>query len=293
MNKRQFIKACGFCALSGMIFGGCTNSAGTHNKDKIIDRIEIPVSYHCNVNCAYCDHFAPIAPFYNMPVDIFEKDLSKLRELTSGKIGEMVLFGGEPLLNPELETLIKITADYFPESKHTILTNGLILNEMKESFWKICSKTGTEIKGSIYRLYPHYPDNFETADKYAQKYGVKLTTRDCYRFYRTLLNTKPVYNEAENYKICPDKIHCSTLDNGILYICALASSIKFINNYFPEKKIKIYAEDMLDIHKISSVDEILDFYSKPKKICAHCGYYTNRVYADWRVSEKKAEEWFS
>ena len=40
--------------------------------------VEIPIVYHCNLNCAGCDHFASIAPSYIMPVEVFKKDVASL-----------------------------------------------------------------------------------------------------------------------------------------------------------------------------------------------------------------------
>ena len=68
------------------------------NNDKYIRVIKLPICYHCNLNCAYCNHFAPIAPKYEVPVEQFEKDIKQLQKITKGKIRNLALLGGGTLV---------------------------------------------------------------------------------------------------------------------------------------------------------------------------------------------------
>ena len=69
-------------------------------------------------------------------------------------------------------------------------------------------------------------------------------------------------------------------------------SIKFLNNYFKDKQIPEFEEDILNIYKVSSIDEMLEFYKKPKKICAYCGYYMDYKLVPWHHTERIASEWY-
>ena len=64
---------------------------------EVLDYLEIHLTNHCNLNCACCCHFAPIAEQYFMPVDVFKCDIERLRFLSGGNIRRIRLMGGEPL----------------------------------------------------------------------------------------------------------------------------------------------------------------------------------------------------
>ena len=49
--------------------------------------------------------------------------------------------------------------------------------------------------------------------------------------------------------------------------------------------------DVLDIHKINSIDEIIEFYNKPKEMCAHCNYFLTEG-KKWRLSKREVDEWY-
>ena len=66
MRRRNFLKglfAAYTCASTYFSFKYFkNNSTSSSDNSKFIERVEIPVVYHCNLNCAHCDHFASIAP---------------------------------------------------------------------------------------------------------------------------------------------------------------------------------------------------------------------------------------
>ena len=296
MLRRDFIKTCGLCALSGFILSGCNSENSNKNfkeTDKHIPHIEIPICYHCNLDCASCDHFAPLAPVYEMPVDVFKKDVKQLAKVTKGKIKEIFFIGGEPTLHKKIEKLMAIVRHYFPLSEISIITNGLKLNDMSEKFWKAAGKYDIKVKFTRYIKCEYYPKNFDIAEANAKKYNADLKeyhTADT--FMNTQLSTKAIFDKNETYKKCNDKVICSMLDNGNLYTCAMQGCIRFLNHNFKDKQIPLYDDDKLDIYRVSSIDEIIDFYRKPKNICAHCGYYMNLKATPWHHTERIASEWY-
>ena len=67
-----------------------------------------------------------------MPLDVFEKDLAQLSKITNGKIEDLIIGGGEPLLNKDIEEYIKLARKYFKKSCLMIKTNALILSQIIE-----------------------------------------------------------------------------------------------------------------------------------------------------------------
>ena len=294
MKRRDFIKTCSICAFSGLFLSGCCNeNIVKDGDDKWVKHIEIPICYHCNLDCACCDHFAPLAPVYEMPVDVFKKDMKQFAKITKNKVKEIFLIGGEPTLHKQIEKLMEISRHYFPHSDISIITNGLLLNKMSENFWKACGKNKIHVCYTKYIKCEYYPENFDVAEANAQKFNAVLKEyRPCETFTSTQLSTKPIFDNKVSYQKCWDKVVCSLLDNGNLYTCAMSGSIKFLNNYFKDKQMPVFEEDSLNIYKLKSIDEILEFYEKPKKICSYCGYYVNMKIIPWHHTKRISSEWY-
>lgn len=313
MKRRDFFKdtgilACG-CAL-GSVCSNALNKKENKNTQKIdnediikavekkkyfgwIKHVEFLIAYHCNLNCAYCNNMSPIAPKSFLPVDVFEKDIIQMSKITNGKIREIGLFGGEPLLNKDIEKYIEIARNNFQESKITIATNGLLLNEMSDSFWNTCAKNNANIKFTHYPLHKSYPILLE-AHKKAKKYGVELTLKSSIYYFRSLnLNKNQLNDKISMHKNCADK-NCIIVDNSTLYPCPCIQTVNmFFNKHFKENKIPVDKNDTQNIYKLSSIDEIFKLINTPKDMCKYCNYI-NQNYKDklWTYSKKELCEWY-
>jgi len=306
MKRRDFVKSvaygAGFAGLCSML-GYVHNSIPDDHISKQLKEyegwlwnVEVPICYHCNLNCAYCDHFAPLAHEYCMPVEVFERDLKQLSKLCDSKIKRFAILGGEPLLHNEIEKICEIAYKYLPLEKTSrmIITNGLLLNDMPESFWKVCGESKIQVKYSHYSKFKNYPKDFNVAHKFANKYNVSLESfGKTSKFGKMNLVQKPIYNKEKNYKTCHRDFVSSLLDNGKLYSCAQTiGSIKFFNEYFKNHALPTFETDELDIYKVSSIDEIFEYLNRPKELCKYCGYFAKRERADWQLSNRDLCEWY-
>ena len=257
--------------------------------------IEIPIVYHCNLNCAYCNHFSPLAPEYFMPIDVFERDILRLRQLTKGKIEEIVLLGGEPLLHPDIDKLIDITRLNFPKTEISIYTNGLTLTNKNDIFWKKISESNTHILISNYILNEDIL-NLNQIDGLFRKFNINYAVFSKNMFNMINLSKNKIDNCDYKYLSCERMLNSALLDNGILYSCCIAQGIqKFFNKKFPKYAIPFAQDDTLDIHKVSSLQEILDFLKKPKTYCAYCHYQDNTFLPNakkWKLSKRELSEWY-
>ena len=82
---------------------------------------------HCNLKCKGCDNFSPLANEEYVDVKQYKADFERMAELFGDNAERIDLYGGEPLLHPQIIELIRITRDSFPQSPITILTNGILL----------------------------------------------------------------------------------------------------------------------------------------------------------------------
>ena len=52
--------------------------------------VETHLVEHCNINCKYCDHFSCVASPQFADIGIFEKDLRRIKKLSSGMAAQLI-----------------------------------------------------------------------------------------------------------------------------------------------------------------------------------------------------------
>ena len=67
-------------------------------------KLDVQVCDHCNLRCAGCLHFAPLAGERILDLEGYAYDLERLAAIEGieGYFGSIVLMGGEPLLHPNI-----------------------------------------------------------------------------------------------------------------------------------------------------------------------------------------------
>jgi wyosine [tRNA(Phe)-imidazoG37] synthetase (radical SAM superfamily) len=211
-----------------MFFAFMRLSAGNRLKRRKLLRFEVHLADHCNLNCKGCDNFSPIAPKCFLDKETFEKDCARLAVLTSGKLEDIALIGGEPLLHPEITEIIKIARKYFSETKIEIVTNGLLLPKMPPDFWNCCKEQRIKITITKYPVKIDLAAIKETA-KSASVHLEILYENDGRSFYFKPLNINGNCSVKNSFRSCWYANRCIILRNGKL-ICAAAAYIDILNN---------------------------------------------------------------
>ena len=302
MNKRKFIKSIAGIAAAACFTGAFTGCAGRRrntqtdysNSDilKEFTAIEFPLSYHCNFCCAYCSHYSTIAPEYLLPLDIFKRDIKRMSKILNGRINTLRLLGGEPLLNPNIEKMMILSAEYFPDAVKNIGSNGLLLKDMPQSFWNTLKETGFKIEVSTYYKYPDYY-NITQYDKMKNEHGEYIHfSRGVNEFRLANLDNNPKSEDDYNFELCEKKYACTQIDNGKLSMCAPMAYVKFFNAKFKDYAVKIPDNHFLDIYKISSLEEILSYFKEPKDFCRYCHMGHNQEHRPWTITKRDVSEWY-
>jgi len=181
------------------------------------DKCEINVVEHCNLSCKGCSHLSPILPkHFVSPVDI-STDLSILAR--HYRADEVRLVGGEPLLHPDLPAVAAAVRASGITERVCVVTNGLLLDRMDESFWQAVDKVEVS-------LYPGRHPSAEHHARYedrARDHGVDLVASRVDRFrqsYTELPNHDRALTERvfRSCKIVHDW-RCHTVANGMLFRC--------------------------------------------------------------------------
>ncbi len=250
------------------------------------------LSEHCNLNCAGCDHFSPIADKEFSDVEEFGRDIKRLSAIFSGKCRRIALMGGEPLLCPDINKYLIKSREYFKDSQICIVTNGLLLGKMRSDFFSSCLKNNIEIE---YTKYPVKYD-YDLIHKMIEKKGITIraygNTNDYQKdLYFIPLDLDGKQNIEWNFSHCVHANNCIQLKHGRLYTCTIIPNINHFNKRF-HKDLKVVQEDSIDIYDASITQKkILDFLSKPVPFCKYCDV-KNRTYGhEWRISSGNMKEW--
>ena len=156
---------------------------------------EVHLTEHCNLNCASCAHFSPLADETFADIKIFERDINRISEIFHKNVGKIKVMGGEPLLHPKLLKFVYITRKAFPNPSTSIdiVTNGLLLLKQEEIFWKTCKDNNVRVSVTKYPINLDFEKMVQTAKRYGVLFNFDGTLRDsadkdpvssCVRFER-------------------------------------------------------------------------------------------------------------
>ena len=252
-------------------------------------RFETDVVGHCNLNCRSCYHFSPLAENDFVKTEVFEKDFARLSELAGRDNDNIDIMGGEPLLHPELTTLMEIARKYF-DGPVNIVTNGLLLEHMSDAFWESCNKNNIRI---IVTRYP-VKLNIKRIKELAGKHGVTLKFRlqfmHEHTWCRLPFDLSGSQNIKKNFKLCLVANFCIFLRDGKLSTCCLPLLIGRFNNQFGEN-METACNDYIDIYEVNDINEVYKFVSRPISFCRYCKISSWEIGIKWGLSKKEKNEW--
>ncbi|MDR0683861.1 MAG: radical SAM protein [Spirochaetaceae bacterium] len=253
-------------------------------------RFETDITDHCNLNCAGCNHFSPLAEERCVDVDAFEKDFARLSELTKRKTENIDLMGGEPLLHPRLPELLVIARKYF-DGTINIVTNGLLLTRMPDSFWKSCGDNNITVKVTSYPVRIDRHAIRQLAKKHKVRLKIRRQINNVHTWCRLPKDIQGRQDINENFKLCVVSNFCIFLRDGKLATCCLPLIADRFNKYFHQNMLRTAKNDYVDIYGVKNIGEILDFLCKPIPFCRYCKIKDWEVGVEWGVSKKHIAEW--
>ena len=250
-----------------------------------LDYIEFHLADHCNLNCKGCGHFSPIADETFASLTNYRLDLLRLKEFFSN-VKKIVLMGGEPLLNPQIEEFIDLTRKIFPEANILLFTNGILLPKMPTTFWSTCRACSITIDISFY---PPMRSKESTIVNIVKTNGVKLQTHRVSTFH-AFYNKNGDTDAKKAFKKCRLRWYTPMLREGKLFICPKAATI----NYFVKKfGFDIPRTGFVDIHSgnISGWD-VKERLNESASVCNYCtlGWDTIPIFP-WALSRRVLADW--
>jgi hypothetical protein len=246
-------------------------------------RFEVHLTDKCNLNCAGCLHFSSLCDeIILLDIKDYENDCKRISELTGGKIADIRLLGGEPLLHSDVNSFLTITRKYFPEReglKQTgiieLVTNGILLSGQPDDFWESCKTNNIRIVVSEYPV----KIKREIIKERALWFNVELRmyedgiqfrqTGSANQWVKIPVDTGGVQDNKKSFGKCILAGSCFQLVNGKIFKCARIAYIKYFNSAFNEK-LKTDEKDYVDIYKAEDINEILFKLTEPATFCRYC-----------------------
>lgn len=238
---------------------------------------EILISDGCNLHCDGCQNYSNYGFKGNLDASKVAEDLREWSERISP--ASFQILGGEPLLHPDLSSIIHATAKSWPHAYKIVVTNGLLI-ERRQDIINALLETDTALKVSIHSNDPKYLDRLR--DIYPElrrlmSLGVRVGIADYREFFRTYRGVGKYmrphnHNPSESWRDCSAK-NCLNIYNSRLWKCQTISQLRKPLEKFSlldHSDWKPYL-DYQGLPLTASDDELSEFLSREsEEICSIC-----------------------
>jgi organic radical activating enzyme len=250
-----------------------------------IFHLEFEVTHHCNLNCRGCTHFTPLSKKKFGNLEQFIKDLERIHKMVD-HLGQILLLGGEPLLNPDLNRFIEESHRIYPDAEIKVISNGMLLGSISDSLIDTMKRTNTILSVSLYPPIMNYVK--EKLNKVALK-GIHIEEfHDC-NVFASMILPECKSNASKAYAMCIQS-GCHIFEDGRLSSCALAHKTPVFEEYFnlehvyPDCSIDLYADDL-------TPQKLQAYLMNPIEMCRFCGKPKSFPWAPAGKAPKK-EDWY-
>lgn len=253
-------------------------------------RFEYSLARHCNLNCAGCSHFSPVAPECFPDFADARRDFRRLSQLFDGRCEYIHLMGGEPLLNAQIEDYLAMAREYFPIGDIYLITNGMLLPKMPDGFYKACAKHRILISVTHYPIDLDYGAIQSRCEKHGVAFEFFRGAEAQTHFNRLALDPEGRGDLYENYVNCSHGNNCLYLRNGRMYPCGIGANMDLFEDHF-HAGLALTEEDGVDIYAVSSGRELLNRLAAPSARCRFCRMDKWPERRPWGHSKKDMGEW--
>ena len=198
------------------------------------------------------------------------------------------VLGGEPLLHPQICDILALTREKFPVGNINLVTNGLLVLDMNETFWETCSKNQIILCPTKYPIKVDYEKIKRTAEEKNVRCRFFGDVQDGSWLHLTMTQDGD-RNENQSFFNCGNANNCGVLEHGKLYPCPRLAKIQHFNKFF-HKNFPVTERDFINIYADITLKDILQFYSHSVPFCRFCNTFADSN-TKWEVSNKNIREW--
>ena len=234
--------------------------------------VQFPVAMHCNLNCRKCAAFSNLNEAGFADLEIFEKSLYGLKNKFS-QLSSIALLGGEPLLNSHLSEFIEKVHEILPNTDISIVTNGLLLLDMKESLIKVLKNHNVHIRVTQYPVtVKMIPDIVAFLKKHELRYFVTPVVTEFGRFLHREENREHLDRFCENGRCIVEEL-CYHVYEGRICSCNMPFDLYLHRDYLglniTKEEVEKVSIDL--IHGKENGWEILKKINTLHELCRYCG----------------------
>ena len=257
--------------------------------------LDIHVVDHCNLRCAGCLHFSPLAPKRFLDLAEYERDLKVLAAVKGieGYFNYICLMGGEPLLHPQVDEVVRITRRHLKRERIMLSTNGLLLKRMSDAFWDALVSCDVALAISPYPIGVNYPELVDLAKAKGANVSYSAdrtgTNGGKEHFLRLALDPTGSQDPAASFSSCPFGGINLQLARSALWPCQVAAHHGAFEQSFGYH-MENQPEDSLPLASLETTDQIEAFRRKAHPLCRHCANDRLTI-AAWERSTGDASEW--
>ncbi len=227
----------------------------------VLPSLEIHVVDFCNLNCAGCAHFSPL---FEKVLPNFEtriRDLHTLKKLLPNVL-VLSLLGGEPLLNPEIEKYMKDARLCFPDAIIQVITNGLLLPKISDTFFTIAHENQIVVTVSEYAPTQLIIERIkQRLELHKVDYEIR-SQEDKSRFNRPI----SIQRDSVHEKCCISD-GCVSICDGRIARCPTLLYIEKFNTFFHQK---LPTNGISRITSFTNGEKLLEQMNKRVPLCDFC-----------------------
>mgnify|MGYP002624189429 CR=1 FL=1 len=257
--------------------------------------LDVDVVSHCNLNCASCCHFSPAAAPTFLSARAFDRNMEMLATIdgTAEFFEAVCLVGGEPLLHPELPSLVRIAHERLPGAQIRVVSNGILLAAMGPEFWEAMRTARADILLTPYPIGVDYSALVGLATSQGVDAvtggGLSVVDGESFYFLRTPLDEEGLQDPAASFASCPLGGRTMQLVDGRIFPCNRGALLGIVNERFGTS-FGHAKGDFLRLDSIIDIEEIDRFRREPHPMCRFCASsLSERI--DWHPSDVDPSEW--
>lgn len=253
-------------------------------------RFEFALAAHCNLNCAGCSHFSPLAQEEFPDFNESKRSFERLSQLFDGECEYIHLLGGEPLLNPQCEDYLCLTRSCFPKGDIFLVTNGLLLPKQSDRFYETCRDQRIIIAVTPYPITLNLDELREKCATFGVKFQLFGDEETKSQFNRLLLDPQGRQDAVANYIRCPYANVCLFLYKDRMYPCGIGAHMRIFDQHF-SAGLQLNDADSVDIFSVRNGYDLLYQLAKPRPMCRYCRCDQWNALSKWHPSQRKIQEW--
>lgn len=250
-----------------------------HDRLDQLYHLDIHIVDNCNLRCKGCSHFSSCVKEEKMQsLADYTRNLLQLKKLVPN-ICRIAILGGEPLLHPQLEDILRFTREIYPFAAINVVTNGILLSQMSRQLIREMKRDRIQISLSLYPVMQSKLGDFLA---FMKENELHYTIFDCSKFEKRLFSS-PVMDGKKMTQKCG---HVLCMRENKIGRCPLIMFTDYYNAAFG----KTFPEsDGIDIYQEESGLSLIRKLKEPAELCSYCcgrDFY----YEDWQICGQQGPE---